>query len=85
MAVSTRAGRYIELNMRKVSGKRQCVSANVEPWCDTAESGGMRERSWKPGRRMCLDGENDFTVTSRAVVFASTLASDAESWWVMLQ
>lgn len=52
IAVSTRAGRYIELNMRKVSGKRQCASANVDPWGDTIESGGIRERSWKPGRRM---------------------------------
>jgi hypothetical protein len=31
MAVSTRAGRYIELKMRKVSGKRQAASANVDP------------------------------------------------------
>jgi hypothetical protein len=62
--VSRSAGRYIELKMRKVSGKRQCASANVGLSGDATESGGMRESSWKPGRRMCLDGENDFTVTS---------------------
>jgi len=84
-AVSRSAGRYIELKMRKVSGRRQCASTNETPSGDTTESGGIKERSWKPGRRMCLDGENDFTVTSRTEVFSSILAFVPESGWVMLQ
>jgi hypothetical protein len=84
-AVNMSAGRYIELKMRKVSGRRQSASANVGLSGDATESGGIRESIWKPGRRICLDGEKDFTVTSRTEVFSSILACDFESWWVMLQ
>jgi hypothetical protein len=82
--VSKSAGRYIELKMRKVSGRRQCASANVGPPA-LAASGGIRESSWKPGRRMCLDGENDFTVTSRTGTFSGILGFVLVSVWVMSQ